>query len=65
MSNANLPAFNVFTVVDRGRNRDPFWLKIGAAWPHKSGDRKGYNITLDALPVDGKLVLLEPKDGDE
>jgi hypothetical protein len=53
MSNTNLPAFNVFTVIDRGRNRKAFWLKIGAAWPHESG--KGFNVNLDALPIDGKI----------
>ena len=36
------PSHNVYTVEDRGENEDPFWLKIGAAWPHKDG--KGFNI---------------------
>ncbi len=51
------PTFNVFTVEDRGEGNDPFWLKIGAAFEHKDG--KGYNLTLQALPTDGRLVLRE------
>jgi hypothetical protein len=34
------------------RNR---WHNVGVAFPHEDGD--GFNVTLDALPVDGKLVL--------
>ena len=40
-------------------------LSIGAAWAHENGP--GYSIRLDALPVDGRLVLVapsEPKAGD-
>lgn len=54
------PAFSVFTVEDRGEGNDPFWLKIGAAFPHKDG--KGYNLTLQALPADNRLVLREYKE---
>ena len=54
------PAFHVYTVDDRGEGKDPFWLKIGAAFEHK--DDKGFNIVLQALPIDGRLVLREPKE---
>jgi hypothetical protein len=33
---------------DRG-----YWLEVGAAWPHKDG--KGFDLTLSALPTDGRL----------
>ncbi len=41
------------------------WTKIGAAWMHK--DKKGLDIVLEALPVDGRLALREPleKEGEE
>lgn len=62
---ANKPTHTAFTVrdyktkdgEDKGR-----WLEIGAAWVHKDG--KGFDVALDALPVDGRLVLRlnEPKD---
>ena len=61
------PAYRAFTVVKR-EGQDDFWLAIGAAFPHQSGD--GYNIILQALPIpngDGhcKIVLRPPKDDQE
>jgi hypothetical protein len=54
----------VFTVIKRD-GQDDFWLPIGAAFPHQSGD--GFNVILQALPLpdkDGqcKLVLRPPKE---
>lgn len=54
------PMFNVYSVEDRGEKEDPFWLKIGAAFPHK--DEKGFNIVLSAFPIDNRLVLRAPSD---
>ena len=31
------------------------WTRIGSAWAHGNGE--GFNIQLDANPVDGKLTL--------
>jgi hypothetical protein len=58
------PAYRAFTVIKREGEED-FWLRIGAAFPHHSGD--GYNVILQALPIpdgDGtcKIVLRPPKD---
>ena len=58
------PAYRAFTVVKR-EGQDDFWLPIGAAFPHQSGD--GFNVILQALPIpngDGqcKIVLRPPKD---
>jgi len=53
------PSFLAYAVKDRGRNQKAIWTKIGAAWPHIDG--KGYSIELDAVPLDGRLVLMEPK----
>jgi hypothetical protein len=63
---ATQPAYRAYTVIKR-EGADDFWLAIGAAFPHQSGD--GFNIVLQALPLpdkDGqcKLVLRPPK-GDE
>jgi hypothetical protein len=38
------------------------WTRIGAVWPHEQG--LGYSIRLDALPVDGRIVLVEPASGE-
>ena len=64
---AQQPAYRAYTVVKRGEGQDDFWLAIGAAFPHQSGD--GFNVVLQALPIpngDGqcKIVLRPPKSDD-
>lgn len=63
MASAQL-AMRAYTVIKRD-GQDDFWLPIGAAFKHQSGD--GYNVILQALPIpdgDGqcKIVLRPPKD---
>jgi hypothetical protein len=57
------PAFIAYTVKGRGKGQKSIWTRIGAAWPHGKGT--GFNIELEAVPVDGRLVLIEPKDAAE
>src|SRR5450759_69046 len=52
------PSYQAYTVVKR-EGQDDFWLNIGAAFMHQDGD--GYNIMLQALPINGKIVLRPPK----
>jgi hypothetical protein len=64
---AQQPAYRAFTIVKR-EGQDDFWLPIGAAFPHQSGD--GFNVILQALPLPGgdgtcKIVLRPPKDGND
>lgn len=68
MSAAAQPAYRAFTVIKRGDGQDDFWLPIGAAFPHQSGD--GFNVILQALPIPGadgqcKIVLRPPKADDD
>lgn len=63
MAQAQQPAFRAYTVIKRGEGQDDFWLPIGAAFPHQDGD--GYNLVLQALPIDGRVVLRVPKEEDE
>ena len=61
------PTYTAYTVVKR-EGQDDFWLPIGAAFPHQSGD--GFNVILQALPLpqeDGqcKIVLRPPKADDQ
>jgi hypothetical protein len=53
------PSHRAYTVIKR-EGQDDFWLAIGAAFMHQDGD--GYNVVLQALPIDGKIVLRLPKD---
>ena len=49
--------------VTRGRNgQKANWTRVGAAWPHADG--KGFNLQLDAVPLDGRVALrLAPEAG--
>jgi hypothetical protein len=52
------PSYTAYTVHKR-EGQDDFWTPIGAAFMHQDGD--GYNVVLQALPLDGKIVLRPPK----
>jgi hypothetical protein len=45
--------------VVEGEGDAAFWTKIGAAWAHEDGD--GFNISLTAVPLNGRLVVRKPK----
>ncbi len=55
------PTHRVYTVIRR-EGQDDYWLNIGLAFPHKDG--KGFNIVLQALPLDGKIVCREVTEDD-
>jgi len=59
----NKPTYIAYTVKNRGRNLPSIWTRIGAVWPHTNGT--GFNVELEAFPVDGRLVLIEPKEDDK
>ena len=51
------PELIAYTVTESGgENR---YHRIGAAWQNSKG---GYKIKLHALPLDGDILLLPPKD---
>ncbi len=50
------PTHRAYTVIKRD-GQDDYWLNIGLAFPHKDGS--GFNIVLQALPLDGKIVCRE------
>jgi hypothetical protein len=47
------PTHRAYSVIHR-EGQDDFWLNIGLAFPHKDGG--GFNIMLQAFPLDGKIV---------
>ncbi len=55
------PTHRVYTVIRR-EGQDDYWLNIGLAFPHKDGN--GFNIVLQALPLDGKVVCREITEDD-
>lgn len=61
---ANKPTHTAYTVRDFTKSTgepDAKWSPIGVAWLHKDG--KGFDVSLEALPVNGRIVLRlnEPK----
>jgi hypothetical protein len=52
------PSHIAYQVRD-GKENDSFWTRIGVAWATKDG--KGFTIQLNALPLDGRIVLREPE----
>ena len=56
------PTHRVYSVIRR-EGQDDFWLNLGLAFAHKDG--KGFNLMLQALPIDGKLVCREISEDDE
>ena len=58
----NAPSHYVYQVRDR-EGQKGIWTRIGAAWPQRDG--KGFNVQLDAVPLDGRLTLRVPSDPKE
>jgi hypothetical protein len=54
-------AFTVKQFKDKDGNDKSRWLEIGSVWTHRDG--KGFDVTLEALPTDGRIVIRldEPK----
>jgi len=50
------PTHRAYSVIRR-EGQDDFWLNLGLVFPHKDGS--GFNIMLQALPLDGKIVCRE------
>ena len=49
----------VWTVCPRGEGKKDFWLRIGTAFENRDSS---WSIVLDALPVNGKLIVREPRE---
>ena len=53
------PSFEAFQVKD-GKSGESYFTRVGAAFAHKDG--QGHTVALDAIPVDGRIVLRSPKE---
>lgn len=38
-----------------------YWNKVGASWAHKDG--KGMTLQLETVPINGRIVLRTPMEG--
>ncbi len=60
------PYLNVFTVREYetgSGQKAKNWTKVGVAFPHREGP--GFNLELNALPMDGHLVALPPSEDED
>ena len=55
-----LTAYQVREYKDRDGNDKSSWTRVGVAFAHNKGN--GFNIELDSVPLNGKIVLMPPKD---
>ena len=53
------PDFIAYNVKE-GRDGKPHFNRVGAAWQHKDG--QGYEVTLDSVPVSGRITLRERRE---
>jgi len=49
------PSHVAYQVRDRGEGKSSVWVRVGAAWSHN--DAAGFNIQLESVPLDGRIVL--------
>lgn len=61
-SESRLPTHRVYSVIRR-EGQDDYWLNLGLVFVHKDG--KGFNIMLQAFPLDGKIVCREIAENDD
>ena len=55
-------AYRAYTVIKR-EGKDDYWLNPGACFPHEDGE--GFNLLLQAMPADKKIVLRRYKENPE
>lgn len=53
------PLYHAYTVRDAKEGQKGFWTRIGAFFAHDDGE--GGTLLLEALPIDGRVVLRAPK----
>ena len=53
-TNGKSPSHVAYQVRDR-EGQKSIWTRIGVAWAHADG--KGFNVQLEAVPLDGRVSL--------
>lgn len=54
------PAFTAYCVRDGKEGAKGRWFEVGVAWATKDG--RGYVVHLNAMPIDGRVVLVPSED---
>ena len=53
-ASARTPSHIAYQVRDR-EGKKSVWTRLGSAWAH--ADNRGFNIQIEAVPLDGRIVL--------
>lgn len=60
---AERTTLEVFTVIEpRNEGGKSFWCRIGSAWVNRD---RSITVRLNALPVNGELVIKKPRERGE
>jgi hypothetical protein len=54
-TSSKAPSHVVYHVREVEGRSKAFWTRYGSAWAHADG--KGFNVLLEGMPLDGRLVL--------
>lgn len=59
------PVFHAFSVreFEKDGKKDSFWTKVGVVFAHQDG--KGFDVVLEAMPLNGRVTIREPREKDE
>ena len=60
---ASDPVLIAYGAARRQQGKRRWWQRIGVAYPHDEGN--GLTVVLDVMPLDGRIVLLEPDADDD
>ncbi len=60
---SNDPVLIAYGVKRSRTAKRNIWKRIGCAYPHDTG--AGLTVLLDVLPLDGRIILLEPDTADD
>ena len=55
----NIPTHSCFTGRNRGEGKKAYWARVGSAWTNRDGS---FTVRLDALPMNGEIVIRPRKD---
>lgn len=61
-TNSRTPDRIAYTVVKGKNGAKDFWCRVGAGWINKDSS---ITVKLNALPVNGELILQMRKEGDD
>lgn len=59
----NDPVLIAYAARRVGSSKKASWTRIGQAYPHETGS--GLTVVLDAVPADGRIILLERDEADD